>query len=103
MNNSRDVSLPNKLTWFICLPLSKSSIQSSKSSDIWNNLPNRLPISTNLDCDVFERPHETAPKRNAKLKSVDVFKHNNSPVEIALSVGLKEIAPIYKADVEHGW
>jgi hypothetical protein len=31
------------------------------------------------------------------------FKHNNSPVEIALSVGLKEIAPIYKADVEHGW
>ena len=31
------------------------------------------------------------------------FKHGNSPVEIALSVGLKEIAPIYKADVEHGW
>ena len=31
------------------------------------------------------------------------FKHNNSPVEINLSVGFKEIAPIFKDDVERGF
>ena len=30
------------------------------------------------------------------------FKRNNAPVEIGLSVGLKEIVPIYAADVERG-
>ena len=31
------------------------------------------------------------------------FKRNNAPVEIGLSVGLKEIVPIYAADVERGY
>jgi hypothetical protein len=31
------------------------------------------------------------------------FKQNNAPVEIGLSVGLKEMAPIYQADVEAGY
>lgn len=30
------------------------------------------------------------------------FKQNNAPVEIGLSVGLKEMAPLYQADVEAG-
>ncbi len=31
------------------------------------------------------------------------FKQNNAPVEIGLSVGLKEMAPLYQADVEAGY
>jgi hypothetical protein len=31
------------------------------------------------------------------------FKRNNAPVEIGLSVGLKEIVPIYADDVERGY
>jgi hypothetical protein len=31
------------------------------------------------------------------------FYENNAPVEIALSIGLKEMAPIYSADVEAGY
>ena len=31
------------------------------------------------------------------------FKQNNAPVEIGLSIGLKEMAPIYSADVEAGY
>ena len=31
------------------------------------------------------------------------FKQNNAPVEIGLSVGLKEMAPIYQGDVEAGY
>jgi len=31
------------------------------------------------------------------------FKQNNAPVEIGLSVGLKEIVPIYAGDVERGY
>jgi hypothetical protein len=31
------------------------------------------------------------------------FKQNNAPVEIGLSVGLKEIVPIYAADVDRGY
>ncbi len=31
------------------------------------------------------------------------FKQNNAPVEIGLSIGLKEMAPIYQADVKAGY
>ena len=31
------------------------------------------------------------------------FKHNNAPVEIALTVTLKEIVPLYRDDVEEGF
>jgi hypothetical protein len=31
------------------------------------------------------------------------FKENNAPVEIALAVTLKEMVPLYSADVEAGY
>jgi len=69
------------------------------------SVPDHLIVSFHGAADMIQLPPLVIESVGVTYNpnNASYFKHNNSPVEINLTVTLKEIVPIYKHDVEAGF
>jgi len=68
-------------------------------------VPDHCIVSFHGAADMIQLPPVVVESVNVTYNpnTTSFFKENNSPVEIKLSVGLKEMAPIYNDDIKAGY
>jgi hypothetical protein len=83
----------------------RKSAHAKKSSDVMLTVPDHCVVSFHGAKDMIQLPACFIETVNVTYNpnNTSFFKRNNAPVEIGLSVGLKEIVPIYADDVERGY
>jgi len=76
-----------------------------KRDNLTINVPDHVVVSFHGANDMIQLPAVVIDSVNVSYNpnNTSFFKHNNAPVEIGLAVTLKEIAPIFKGDVERGF
>jgi hypothetical protein len=76
-----------------------------KNDNITVTVPDHCIVSFHGAQDMIQLPACVIESVNVSYNpnNTSFFKHKNAPVEINLSVTLKEIAPIFKGDVERGF
>ena len=76
-----------------------------KNDNITVTVPDHCIVSFHGAQDMIQLPACVIESVNVSYNpnNTSFFKHKNAPVEINLSVTVKEIAPIYKGDVERGF
>ena len=83
----------------------RKSAHAKKQSDVMVTVPDHVICSFHGAKDMIQLPPCYIETVNVTYNpnNTSFFKKNNAPVEIGLSVGLKEIVPIYADDVERGY
>ena len=83
----------------------RKSAHAKKNNPVTLTVPDHCVVSFHGAKDMIQLPpcviESVGVSYNPNTSSF--FKQNNSPVEIALTVGLKEMVPIYNDDVEAGY
>ena len=77
----------------------------TKTDNLTITVPDHCIVSFHGAADMIQLPPVVIDSVSVSYNpnNTSFFKHNNAPVEIGLSVTLKEIAPIYKDDVRRGF
>jgi len=83
----------------------RKSAHAKKQSDVMVTVPDHVICSFHGAKDMIQLPPCFIETVNVTYNpnNTSFFKKNNAPVEIGLSVGLKEIVPIYADVVERGY
>ena len=68
-------------------------------------VPNHIVVSFHGASDMIQLPPVVIEAVNVTYNpnAASFFKHNNSPVEVGLSLTLKEITPLYRDDIDQGF
>ena len=82
----------------------RKAAHATKNDMMTLNVPDHVVVSFHGAKDMIGLPPLVIESVNVTYNpnNSSFFRKNNSPVEVGLSVGLKEITPIYKDDVERG-
>ena len=83
----------------------RMAAHAEKTDNLTVRVPDHCIVSFHGAADMIQLPPVVIESVNVTYNpnNTSFFKHNNAPVEIGLSVTLKEIAPIFKGDVERGF
>lgn len=83
----------------------RMAAHAEKTDNLTVRVPDHCIVSFHGAADMIQLPPVVIESVNVTYNpnNTSFFKHNNAPVEINLSVTLKEIAPIFKGDVERGF
>jgi hypothetical protein len=76
-----------------------------KNNSLTMTVPDHLIVSFHGAKDMIQLPPVVIEAVNVSYNpnNTSFFRHGNAPVEVGLGITLKEIAPIYRNDVEAGW
>jgi len=83
----------------------RKSMHATKRNQVTITVPDHCIVSFHGSKDMIQLPPVVVESVsvNYNPNNSSFFKKNNSPVEIGLTVGLKEMVPIYNDDVEKGY
>ena len=83
----------------------RKSAHARKETSLIVTVPDHVIVSFHGAQDMIQLPPVVIDSVGVTYNpnNTSFFKQNNAPVEIGLTVGLKELAPIYRKDVEAGY
>jgi len=87
------------------IKLFRKSAHATKNSQITITVPDHVIVSFHGAKDMIQLPPCVIESVNVTYNPnvSSFFRHNNSPVEVQLSITLKEMVPLYADDVEGGF
>lgn len=93
----------NQITGLI--KLFRKAAHATKNNQITITVPDQVVVSFHGARDMIQLPPCVIESVNVTYNPnvSSFFKHNNSPVEVGLSITLKELVPLYADDVEGGF
>jgi len=83
----------------------RESMHATKNSQVTVTVPDHCVVSFHGSKDMIQLPPVVVENVGVTYNpnNSSFFRKNNSPVEIALTIGLKELNPLYKDDVKAGY
>jgi len=83
----------------------RKAAHASRQDFLMLTVPNHVVVSFHGASDMIQLPPVVIEAVNVTYNpnAASYFKHNNSPVEVALSLTLKEITPLYRDDIDQGF
>jgi len=83
----------------------RKAAHASRQDFLMLTVPNHVVVSFHGASDMIQLPPVVIEAVNVTYNpnAASFFKHNNSPVEVGLSLTLKEITPLYADDIDQGF
>ena len=83
----------------------RESMHATKNNQVTITVPDHCIVSFHGSRDMIQLPPVVVENVGVTYNpnNSSFFRRNNSPVEIALTIGLKEINPLYKDDIKAGY
>jgi hypothetical protein len=83
----------------------RESMHATKNNQVTITVPDHCIVSFHGSRDMIQLPPVVVENVGVTYNpnNSSFFRRNNSPVEIALTIGLKELNPLYKDDVKAGY
>ena len=83
----------------------RESMHATKNDQVTITVPDHCIVSFHGSKDMIQLPPVVIENVGVTYNpnNSSFFRHNNAPVEIGLTIGLKEINPLYKDDIKAGY